>query len=190
MAGSSDRTIYVWDITNSDRHPIETFTGHTGNITSLTFSSPLASSSSLISSSDDQSIKFWQIGTSLTNQVTTDSESVPPYLTPITLINLQTIDGIAISSDMGGVVRTWDILTGHCKASFHTSAQGSTPRDARLINSRSLIFAWCTDEEICIWDIGKGEHLQTVNATFNLQDTSLRISGDGSKVFLMDDRSI
>ena len=190
VAGSSDRTIYVWDITSSDPHPIETFIGHTGNITSLTFSSSLASSSSLISSSDDQSIKFWQIGASLTIPATTNSESVPPYLAPITLISLQTIDGIAISSDMGGVVRTWDILTGNCRASFHTSAQGSTPRDARLVDSGSLILAWCTDQEICIWDVGRGELLQTVDATINLQDTSLRISGDGSKVFLIDNGSI
>ena len=190
VAGSSDRTIYVWDITSSDPHPIQTFSGHTGNITSLTFSSSLASSSSLISSSDDQSIKFWQIGVSPTNPVTTGLESMPPSLAPITLISLQTNDGIAISSDMAGVVKTWDILTGHCKASFNTPAKGSTPRDVRLVGSGLLIFAWCTDEGIHIWDIEKGELLQIVDAAFNLQETSLRVSGDGSKVFLIDNRSI
>ena len=190
VAGSSDRTIYVWDIKSSDPHPFETFNGHTGNITSLTFSSSLACSSSLISSSDDQSIKFWQIGATPTNPAITGLGSTPPSLAPITLVSLQTDDSIAISSDMAGVVKTWDILTGHCKASFHTPALGSTPRDARLVSGGLLIFAWCTDEGICIWDIGKGEPLQTVNATFHLQDTSLRVSGDGSRVFLLDNKSI
>ena len=56
----ADSIIYVWDITGSEPCIAETFTGHSKNITSLVFSSP----SSLISSSYDGSIKFWQIGTS------------------------------------------------------------------------------------------------------------------------------
>ena len=47
IAVAAHNIIYVWDITSLDPHIIETFIGHTGEITSLAFSSP----SSLISSS-------------------------------------------------------------------------------------------------------------------------------------------
>jgi WD40 repeat protein len=71
-AGVADETIYVWDITSSDPHLIETFIGHTNSITSLVFSS-----SSLISASWDESVKFWQIGASSTDPDVTDPKSTP-----------------------------------------------------------------------------------------------------------------
>ena len=180
VAGSSGCTIYVWDITSFNSPPIVAFVGHTVDITSLTFSS------SLISSSDDKSIKFWQIGASLADPVTINPDSTPSTSAPITLVNLQAKDGIAISGDKAGVVKTWDISTGLCKASFHPPVQGFTPKDIQLVNSGLLIFVWCTDKEIYIWDTGKGELLQMVNTPFNPLRTSLRISGDGSQVFLVD----
>ena len=70
-----DRTVNVWDITSSDPCIIKTFVGHTETIGSLTFSSP----SSLISSSFDKSIKFWQIGTSLTDPAMTDPVHIPGF---------------------------------------------------------------------------------------------------------------
>ena len=60
VAVATDSTVYVWDITGSEPHLVETFIGHTEDITSLVFSSP----SSLISASQDKSVKFWKIGTS------------------------------------------------------------------------------------------------------------------------------
>jgi WD40 repeat protein len=58
VAIAGDNTAYVWDITSSDPHLVETFIGHTKYITSLVFSSP----TTLISASEDRSVKFWQIG--------------------------------------------------------------------------------------------------------------------------------
>ena len=112
--------------TSPDPHPIGTFVGHTRDIHSLVFPS-----SYLISASEDQSVKFWQIGVLSTD----DPESTPPASASIESISLQARDGIAISSDSAGMVKTWDILTGLCKASFQTPAQGYTYRDAQLIVS-------------------------------------------------------
>ena len=179
VAGGVGSAIYIWDITSPDPYLVETFVGHTSNLTSITFSS------SLISSSYDRSIKFWQIGTSL---VTTDSEPTPVASTPINSVSLQASKGIVISSDGAGVVKTWDISTGLCKASFHTPAQDNNWRDAQLINGR-LVFVWYSSGRIYIWDAGKGRLLQTVDASSN-KVMDLKISGDGSKVFLQDHRSI
>jgi len=175
-------TAYIWDITSLYPHLVETFIGHTDDIRSLAFSSP----SSLISASDDKSIRFWQICGSSTDQVEADSKFTPSTSASIWSINLQTRDGIAISSDSAGVVKTWDILTGLCRTSFQTPAKGSCYRDAQLIDGR-LILVWLKDKNIHIWDTEKGELLKTLGVS---EWGILRISGDGSKVFCLDDKLI
>ena len=179
VAVASGHTAYIWNITGSSPHLIETLIGHTYHITSIVFSSP----SSLISVSIDQSVKFWQIGVPSTDPVETDSMSTPITSAPIESITLQAKDGVAISSDSDGVVRIWDTLTGICKTSFQTPAKGSCCRDIRLIDGR-LILVWHADKKIHIWDLEGGEVLKIVGApTYELDD--LRITGDGSKIFSM-----
>ena len=133
MVGGAYYTIYTWDITNSDPHLVKTLVGHTGDIVSITLSS------SLISTSHDQSIKFWQIGTMLTDLVTTNSEPIPQNPPAIWSVTLQTNDGTAISIDSTGVVRFWDIITSLCKASFNSPDYLCHLGDMWLINNR-LIF--------------------------------------------------
>jgi len=176
-------TVYIWDITSSDPYLVETFIGHTDDITSLTFSSP----SSLISSSDDKSVKFWQICTSLTNSVT-DLRSMPLSPSPIKTITLQVRDAITISTDSDGVVRTWDLSTGQCKASFQTPAKKHRWADVQLIDSK-LIFVWFMGRKLHIWDVEKGELLQTADGP-RIAIRDIRISGDGSKVFYLTSASI
>jgi WD40 repeat protein len=178
VAVAAGVTAYVWDITGTDPCLINTFTGHTASITSLAFSS-----SSLISASYDQSVKFWQIGAPPTDLVVGDPNSTPPVSAPVESVSLQQENSIAISSDLDGVVRTWDISTGLCKESFQTPAKGASLRDAQVVDGR-LIVVWFVDEKIHVWDTEKGELLQAVEtAESGVRD--LRISGDGSIVFLL-----
>ena len=177
VAGATHDTIYIWDVISLVPCLIKTLTGHI-YLTSLTFSS------SLISSSEDQSIKFWQAGALSTDLVTTGPELTSLPSARIRSISLQATDGIAISSDWDGVVKIWDILTGLCKASFQTPARGFTYRDTQLIEGR-LTFVWLKDGEIHIWDLEKGESLQTLDIQSTDWPYDFRISGDGSKVFLL-----
>lgn len=185
VACAAGEIIYVWDITSSEPCLVETLVGHTKDITSLAFSSP----SLLLSTSDDKSIKFWQINPLSTDPVASDPKSTPLTLVPIKSVSLQAKDGIAISSDLDGVVKTWDISAGLCKASFHTPAVISDWRDVCLVDGR-LIVAWLTDEGICIWDVERSELLQMVKKSFNHPLSDFRISGDKSKVFYVDEESI
>jgi WD40 repeat protein len=179
-----DHTTYVWDITGSHPCLVETVTQECDSITSITFSS-----SSLITASNDRLIKFWQIGIPPTDSVATNTLSTPLTSAAIESTTLQAKDSIAISSDSAGVVRVWDLSTGLCKAFFQTLAKGNTNRDAQMIEGR-LIFVWHRkgEGEIHIWDIEKGEPLQTVEAHSEVKD--LRISGDGSKVFCLNGKLI
>jgi WD40 repeat protein len=152
---------------------------------SLVFSSP----SSLISASGGGSVKFWKISTLSTDPVTANQHSNPFTSPSILSVSLQARAGIVVSSDSCGVVKTWDISTGLCKASFQTPATRSKllgKRDAKLVDGR-LIFVWHEDEKIHIWDSGKGEVIQSLDT---LDCRGLRISGDGSKVFCLHDGSI
>ena len=181
IAVAADDTIYIWDITNLEPHLIETFVGHTRYINSIAFSSP----SSIISASTDQSIKFWQIGAP--DLAIADSKSTFPTSAPIMSIALQANNGVTITSDSDGVVRTWDILTGVCKASFQTPARGAHKGDLQLVNGR-MILVLHTNGKISTYDVEKGELLLAVNAPHFLED--LRISRDRSRVFYLDMNSI
>ena len=176
--------IYVWDITSLNPHLLETFIGHTTNITSLEFSSP----SSLISTSWDRLIRFWQIGTLSIDPVPANPKSTSLTLAPVKSITLQAKDGITISNHSDGMVRIWDISTGFCKASFQTQAKDFQQMDTRLTDGR-LISVWCTEEKICIWDAEKGELLRTIDEPI-YQMADFRISGDGSKIFCLYANSV
>ena len=183
VAVADGHITHIWDITSSDPHLVETFIGHTMSVTSLAFSSP----STLISASKDKSIKFWQIGALSTDPVRTDPKSTSLTPAPIKLLTLQGKDGIAITCDSDGMVKTWDISTGLCNASFPTSAKDFYRGDIQLANGR-LIFIWYADKKINTWDFEKGELLSVVDVPYVLYD--LRISGDGSRVFYLDTYSI
>lgn len=62
---------YIWDITSSDLCLIKTLVGHLEDINALAF----FSLSSLISVSNDKSVKFWQISTSPQDPTMTDINS-------------------------------------------------------------------------------------------------------------------
>jgi WD40 repeat protein len=178
VAIATESFIYVWDITGSDPLLVEAFIGDTGSFSSLTFSSP----STIISASHSNSVKFWQIGGLSTSLGVGDLKSTPPTSGPILSVSLQAENGIAISSDEGGMLRTWDLSTGLCRTSLCTPAKNTHFRDTQMIDGR-LTIVWLEDEGICIWDTDKEEPLQMVVVDWG-ESMGLKISGDGSKVFL------
>ena len=183
VAATTRGKIYVWDITSPEPCLARILTGNTKTIDCLVFSSP----SLLISASDDQSIKFWWMNKSSTNLVETDLQSTSLTSATIMSIALYVKDGITITSDSDGVVKTWDILTGLCKASFQTPAKDTYNRDVQLVNSR-LILAWNEHGEIKVWDVEEGKLLLTTSGPDGLED--FKISEDGSRIFSLGMRSI
>jgi len=184
VAVATAQNVHVWDITGSDPHLVETFVGHTNNITSLAFSSL----SILVSASEDRSVRFWQIGTSSADPVVTGPKSTPLALTPIKSITPKVETGTIIPSDLGRVTKTWGILTSPCKGSLQIPAEDSHQSNIQPIGNK-LIFAWYTDREINIWDAERGELLQKINVPGG-RVKALRVSGDGCKVFCLYVRSI
>ena len=181
VAAATGSFVYVWDITGPDPLLVETLAGDNGTFSSFTFSSP----STLISASWSGSVQFWQIDGLPTIPVAGGPKSIP-HTVSIWSVSLQSENGIAISSDRHGVVRTWDLSTGLCKTSFQTPANDAYARDAWMIDGRSIFvwFVWESREgSIKIWDTKKARFLQQVSVSPGTRG-SLRVSGDGSQVFL------
>ena len=176
---AADTIILVWDITIPGARLVGHFVGHTNSISFLSFSS------SLISGSYDQSVKFWQTSSFLADSKTTDQMVAP---LPIRSLKPFVEDGIVVTNHSDGVVKTWDLTTGRLKSSFSTPAQDI--RDIHLAGD-TLTMVWWMDEErgYRIWDVYKGQLLRTFpSSTTDLQD--LKISGDGSKIFGLSVRGI
>jgi len=185
IAASAGHTIYLWGITGPDPHLVTTLIGHTENVTSIVFSSSLT----LISASLDRSVKFWQISTSSSDPATPNTESTLPTSAPIESVSLQSRDGLAFSIDSAGVIKTWNILSGLCEGSFKTEAKDITCGDVQSIGGR-LIAVWrkLDSREIHVWDAEKGR-LQIVDTPCGYT-SSLRITGDGSRVLQLGDNFI
>ena len=183
VAITADDTVYIWDITGSDPHLIEILVGHNNNITSLVFSS----SSTLVTSSWDKLVKFWQVGVMPTDKFV-GPKTTPIDVPPIKSTTLQAKNGIFVSHDSGGIVKTWDISTGLCKTSLQTPAKDNHQSDVRLVNDR-FILVWYADEKIHIWDVGKEKLLQEIHSNWHSVH-DIRISGDGTKVFCLSEQSI
>ena len=177
VAVAANKTAYCWDITASKPQLVETFIGHTKKITSLIFSS----STTLISASADTSVKFWQIGVQSPDSPVFDPKPTSCPSVPIVSVTLQSKEGVAITVDSEGIIKTWDLLTGSCRGIFKAPTKHFCNRDAQLVNGR-MLFIWHTDRKLHMWDVENGELLWEVDMEKNyLHD--LRISGDGSRVF-------
>ena len=177
VAIAVDKTAYCWDITTSEPQLVETFIGHTDDIAFLMF----YSSTTLISASEDSSVKFWQIGAQLTDLAIINLEPTSLFSAPIRSVILQSEEGIAFTRDSDGVIMAWDTPTGICKRSSQTLAKNHSKWDAQLVNDR-LIYVWCVGKKIYVWDVENEGLVWEVDVPwYGVGD--LRISGDGSKVF-------
>ena len=180
VAASSRYTTEVWNIV-ANPYLVETLLGCGGG--NVTFSSP----SSLISiSENDRSVKFWQINVLSTGPTPIDVKTATLASASIVSISLQAKDRVAITSNSTGVVQIWDLSTGICKTSFQSPATRHFLGDAKLVNGR-LTFSWCNGSTVFIWESGNNKPPKAVKTA---GVSNLMVSGDGSKVFWQNYKTI
>ena len=186
VACAAGTTIWVWDITISGARLVGHLVGHSGAILLLAFSS------SIISGGLDQSMKFWKSSSFPMDSTTSDWMVARGNPTEIRSINLFVEEGMVVTSDRGGVVKIWGLMTGRCKSSFSTPARGEC--DTHLAGN-TLIIVWFPDAgtdtamEYHIWDVSEGQLLRKFHSSLS-HIRSLKISGDGSKIFGLGDGCI
>ena len=210
VACAANATIFVWDITIPGARLVGHLVEHPNSIKFLAF----LSSESLISGDFDGSVKFWKSSSFSmdlkTSDQMVDQMAAHDLFQDILSIKLFAEEGMVVTSGEDGVVKIWDVMTGRCKSSFSTPAKGK--RDTHLAGD-TLIIVWCTNAsadadadtdgdtdtdtdadmdravKYCIWDVYKGQLLRKFqNSSFRIR--RLRISGDGSKIFRVNDGCI
>ena len=175
-AGNPD--IYIWNITISGAPLVKRLVGHSNRVTFLAFSS------SLISGSDDKSVKFWPTGSFLADSTTTGRTTTS---TSIVSTHLFHEDSVVVTSDSSGVVKTWDLITGICKSSFSTPAKGRN-QDTYHAGDTLIIVWWKMERiEFHIWDVYKGRPLPTFRGPLP-KVMHINKSGDGPTVFEQGER--
>ena len=181
IAVATANIAYCWDVTTSEPQLVETFIGHAEPITSLTFSS----STTLVSASKDNSVKFWQIEAQSANQLATGLKLTSPSA-PIDSIILKSKQDTTFIVHSDGVVKTWDTSTGIYRISSQIQANCYI-KDAQLVDGR-LILVWCYYfGGIHVWD-GENEEFLWKTRTPPVDD--IKISGDGSRVFVLCENSV
>ena len=176
VACSGEKAIYVWDTTVRGGQLVQKLFGHSKTVTFVAFSS------SLVSGSSDQSVKFWQSGGFLAESATTGGMVAPsPGSGSVRSLKLFAEDSIIVTSDEFGVVKTWDLMTGICKSSLSTPAEG--PRDTHL-EGDTLIIVWRSSRQknYHIWDVYKNQLLRKFSVR-SPDILDIKISGDGSTIF-------
>ena len=174
-----DRNIFVWNISISGAPLVKRLAGHSNRITFLAFSS------SLISGSIDRSVKFWP-----TDSFLADSTTAGPAATSTSIVSAHLFheDSAVVTSDSSGVVKTWDFITGTCKSSFSTPAEGN--HDTYLTGGTLIIVWWRRGRpERHVWDVYKGQSLQTIYKPLP-EVMHIKISGDGPTVLWQRDGCI
>ena len=179
IACSDDSVVYLLDATGSNPLQLAGFLdGHSHYIISIVFSSPHT-----LISADFTEIKLWEISDSLSDPVTLGAESILPAPTPIRAVNMQSKDSLAFSIDEEGIVKSWNILTGHHIRTFRTQAKHIQLGDMQSISNRLFIvgLTQLEPDKICIWDVEEQKSLAVDTKDSFIGD--IRIAWDGSKFF-------
>ena len=133
-----------------------------------------------LSSAEDMSIMVQ------TDSAVSDSDPGPFLTAGIMSLMVQAEEGVVVANDEEGVVRTWDISTGHRKTRLRTPASDFQHSTAQLINSR-LLLVWYADKKLYVWDVRQKGLLQMVGVTLDDNDgvEDVGISGDGFTTFCL-----
>ena len=203
VAGVAGATIYIWNVTstNSASHFIGSFAPHNSKISSLLYSS------SLISAHGDGMIRFSQIGGGFTGSTAANTE--PTTLTAstdITCITLQEEEGFAITVDLAGTVKLWDLSTGHPNTLLQTSETERIVKCARLVKgtltlayhdippelTTSIYYETFGSWKIFAWDVEAQQILQTAHLykTADSSNDDFAISEDGTTILSIGERKI
>ena len=184
VAIAANNIAYCWDVTTSEPQLVETFIGHAGSITSLAFSS----STTLVSASWDNSVKFWQIGTHSTNPLAIDLKPTSPPSAPIQSIILKSKQNNAFIFHSGGLVKVLDTSTGIYRTSSQIQVSCPHINDAQLVNGRLILVWYYSSGGIHVWDGENKESLWETSTPPPIWD--IKISEDGLRVFVLCENSV
>jgi G protein beta subunit-like protein len=140
LAGGGGGSLRLYDVHAKGSDPLATYEGHTGNVTGVGFQ---RDGRWMYSCSEDGGVRIWDPRTSTSQR---DYEC----RAGVSSVALHPNQGELITGDLGGTVRTWDLIANRC--SMELSPEGDTPvsavaiaSDASILvagNHNGSLFAW------------------------------------------------
>jgi WD40 repeat protein len=160
--GDSNVIIWSWNSKKWKWERIRTLTGHSQSITSLVIS---PNGKNLISSSENQTVKFWDLetGKEINTFLKLDRQIKTIAISPDgeTLITSDEIfHQINSQYRTDSSIKIWDIHTGNLLTEINPGYE----MGKLVISSDSKILMTCSrwGEFLKIWDLNTGEHLTTL----------------------------
>lgn len=127
VAAGGNPLIQIYDVNSTNDNPLQTFEGHTQNVTDLGFQKD---SKWLYSASEDGTIKIWDLRAP-SCQISNDSRSA------LNTIQLHPNETEIITGDQLGCVKVWDMQTNTCR--YEDVPQADVPVRSISIVSPFLI---------------------------------------------------
>jgi len=145
LSVAGNPSIRLYDMLGSSPSPIQSFDGHSNNVTSIGFQ---RDRKWLFSGSEDGSVKIWDLRVSSCQRDYQSKSSVNCCV-------LHPNQGELIAADEDGAIRVWDLTQNTC--SFELVPDGKVPmRSLTIAADASLLVAANNKGNIYVWRLGVG----------------------------------
>ena len=169
-SGSADDTVRLWDAGTGA--PLQTLEGHSGLVSSVSFS---PDGKLMASGSNDSTVRLWDAGTGAPLQ------TLNGHLNLVSSVAFSPDGKLVASGSRDNTVRLWDagtgaplqMLEGH---SSKVSSVAFSP-DGKLVASGS------SDNTVRLWDASTGAPLQTLKLGITTRTLSFSTSGQYLKTY-------
>ncbi|PAV16211.1 WD40 domain containing protein [Pyrrhoderma noxium] len=145
LAAAIHKKVNIYEISNLSNTPIQTFEGHTGNVTAVMFHNE---GKWVVTGSEDGTIKIW------------DLRSNAPHrnydnLAPVNDVCIHPNQGELISCDQAGSIKLWDLTDNTCMLDL--APAGDVPiRSVTIASDGTCLVAGNNKGKCYVWKINEG----------------------------------
>lgn len=141
VAAGGNPNIQIYDVNSSNDNPLQTFEGHTQNVTDLGFQKD---SKWLYSCSEDGTMKIWDLRAP-TCQISNGNRS------SLNAIQLHPDETEIITGDQAGCVKVWDMQTNSCR--FEEVPQTDMPvRSLSIAKNANCLAVGLHKGRVCLYN--------------------------------------
>jgi WD40 repeat protein len=180
---NGDNTVKLWDVSQlypslGDAHPanrmpavsrLHTLKGHASRVYAIAF---LRGSDRLITGSEDQTVRLWQVGTGECLRI---FEGHSRYVFSVAACPAIGSSHLIASGSDDQTIRLWDVQTGECLKVLE--GQRGWIQALAFSPDGALLASGSTDETVKLWDVETGECLKTLEGHKEVRSVSFSPDG-------------
>ena len=155
LADGDGKLICLWNM-ETGKH-INTLTGHTDSIRSITFS---PNSGILASGGEDNTLRLWNIKTGKCLKILTGNTAWTRHTDWVSSVSFCGNSRVLASGSYDNTLRLWDVKTGE---QINTLTGHTAPvTDILFIKNDHLLVSASYDGTVRLWDVKTGKHINTL----------------------------